>query len=118
MPISARRFIYSLLTALGFVMMVPFVVGMRRLQAELAAADPTNLEAWLQPAVSPWTEGTIFPFLLGLVLASSFLYLALTTGSPKAWRPEENGTPRCSRCGSDVRFGVNRCPSCEQQLVW
>jgi len=120
MPIAARRFIYSLFAFLGFAMMVPFLVGMRRFQSVImaSAADPTDIEAILEPAAASFGEGTTLLFLVGLAAASSFLYLALTTGYARAWRPKENGTPTCVRCGSEVRFGSPRCPTCDQQLVW
>jgi len=120
MPIAARRFIYSLFAFLGFAMMVPFLVGMRRLQSVImtSAGDPTDMEAFLEPAAASFTAGSTFLFLIGLVASSSFLYLALATGHARAWRPKENGTSLCARCGSVVRFRSPRCPTCDQQLVW
>ena len=120
MPIAARRLIYSLFAFLGFAIMVPFLIGMRRLQSVImsSAEDPADFQALLEPAAASFTEGTSLLFLVGLLTASSFLYLALATGYARAWRPKENGTPHCVRCGSDVRFGSPRCPTCDQQLVW
>jgi hypothetical protein len=120
MPIAARRFVYSLFAFLGFAMMVPFLVAMRRFQSVLMASggDPTDFEALLDPAVASFGQGTLLLFLIGLLAASSFLYLALTTGNARAWRPREDGVPSCVRCGSDVRFGLPRCPTCDQQLAW
>ena len=120
MPIAARRFVYSLFAFLGFAMMVPFLIGMRRFQSAImnASVDPADVEALLGPATASFGEGTTLLFLIGLLVASSFLYLALSTGYARAWRPRENGTPQCVRCGDDVRFGLPRCPTCDQQLVW
>ena len=120
MPIAARRFVYSLFAFLGFAMMVPFLVDMRRLQSVImtSTGDPTDVTALLEPAAASFAAGTTFLFLIGLLAASGFLYLALTTGYARAWRPRENGTPLCVRCGSGVRFRAPRCPTCDQQLVW
>jgi hypothetical protein len=120
MPIAARRFIYSLFAVLGLGMMVPFLVGMRRFQSVImtSTGDPTDLEALLEPASASFGEGAALLFLVGLIAASSFLYLAVTTGYARAWRPKENGTPRCVRCDSEMRFRSPRCPTCDQQLVW
>jgi hypothetical protein len=117
MPLAARRFVYSLLTVLGFVMMIPLTVSMRQVQSTFAAVDPTDLEAWLDPALMPVTSESALLFLAGLIVASSFLYLALSTGYAKAWRRRENGASRCGRCGGDARFGLRRCPACDQQLT-
>lgn len=117
MPLTARRVFYSLLAALGFVMMVPFMVNMRRVQAEVGM-DPVAVEWVLDAAAADWALRLTGTFLLGLLLATGFLYAALSTGIPRAWRPEENGVPRCRRCNSEVRFGVGRCPVCEQQFAW
>ena len=120
MPIAARRFVYSLFAMLGFAMMVPFLVDMRRFQSVImtSTGDPTDVATLLEPAAASFAEGTTLLFLIGLVTVSSFLYLALTTGYARAWRPKENGTPLCVRCGSEVRFRAPRCPTCDQQLVW
>lgn len=120
MPIAAKRFVYSLFATLGFAMMVPFLIDMRRFQSVImtATGGPTDVGAFLDPAAASFAEGTTVLFLIGLLAASSFLYLALTTGYARAWRPKENGTPVCVRCGSEVRFGSPRCPTCDQQLVW
>jgi len=120
MPIAARRFVYSLFAFLGFAMMVPFLVGMRRFQSAIMSTtgDPADLASLLEPATAAFSEGATLLFLVGLLAAGSFLYLALTTGHARAWRPREDGTPQCVRCGSEVRFGSPRCPTCDQQLVW
>jgi hypothetical protein len=118
MPVATRRFIYSALATLGFALMVPFLVSMSRFQSALLATDPTDIGTMLEPATSSFGQGPTLLFLVGLVLASGFLYLAFSTGHPKAWRPQENGTSRCARCAAEVRFGLPRCPACDQQLAW
>jgi hypothetical protein len=118
MPVAARRFVYSLLAALGFAIMVPFLVAMRRFQSALLQVDPMDMESVLDPLGASFSEGPVLLFLIGLIVASGFLYLALSTGHPRAWRPRENGSPRCMRCGAELRFGLPRCPTCEQQLAW
>ncbi len=120
MPIAARRFVYSLFAFLGFALMVPFLIGMRRFQSVImeASVDPADVEALLEPAAASFGGGATLLFLIGLLAATSFLYLALSTGYARAWRPREDGTPQCVRCGSEVRFGSPRCPTCDQQLVW
>jgi hypothetical protein len=117
MPVSIRRILYGLLALLGFVMMVPLTVNMRRLQAELGA-DPTAFGWNLNPADAEWLSRLTGLFLLGALLAGGFLYVALSTGYAKAWRPAENGTPRCRRCNSNVGLGLSRCPTCDQQQIW
>lgn len=118
MPLATRRLIYSLFAALGFIMMVPLSIAMRRFQAALASVDPTNVESILDPALTDFSQSSVLLFLLGLLLASGFLYLVVSTGYPKGWRPQENGSPRCSRCNGEVRFGVGLCPACEQRQTW
>ena len=113
MPIAVRRFLYSLLALLGFVMMMPAAVNMRRVQAELGV-DPMAMDL----ETSAWISRLGLLFLAGLSLAAGFLYVALSTGHRKSWRPVENGQPRCARCGAEVSFGIGRCPACDQQLVW
>lgn len=118
MPLAVRRFIYSLLAALGFIMMVPLVVTLRRLQAELFA-DPLAIETAIDPANAGRIQSVMLIFLFGITVATGFLYAALTTGTARAWRPRENGSVRCTRCGGELRFGVGRrCPACDQQLAW
>jgi hypothetical protein len=117
MPVFVRRVLYGLLALLGFAMMVPFTVNMRRLQAQLAA-DPTAFGMNMSPADAEWISRLTGLFVLGALLAAGFLYAALSTGYAKAWRPAENGTPRCRRCDSDIGFGLSRCPTCDQQLTW
>ncbi len=117
MPVSVRRTIYGLLSALGFVLMIPFMLTSRSLEAQLGA-NPLDPAAGLDMSAMPGFEQQSLLFLLGLTLAAGFLYLALSVGNPKGWRPQENGTPRCSRCGAEIPFGVAHCPSCEQRLTW
>ncbi len=117
MPVAARRFIYGLLAALGFIMMVPLVVNMRRIQAEMLA-DPLAVDAVLDPASAAQFQSLMLLFLLGVTVATAFIYAGLSTGYAKSWRPRENGTPLCTRCGGELRFGVGRCPTCDQHLVW
>lgn len=117
MPLGARRFIYGLLAGLGFLMMVPPVVNMQRLQAELMA-DPFAVGTALDPASAGQMQLLMLLFLVGVSIATGFLYAALSTGNRKAWRPRKNGTPRCGRCDSEVESGVRRCPTCDQQLAW
>jgi hypothetical protein len=112
-PVAVRRLIYSLLSALGFALMVPLAANMRRFQMEFLA-DPAALD----PGTVEWAQRLLLLFGVGLILATSFLYAALTTGHARAWRPRENGSPRCRRCGAEVRFGIRRCPTCDQQLAW
>jgi len=118
MPVATRRFIYGVLATLGFALMVPFLVSMRRFQSALLATDRTDIGTMLEPATASFAQGSTLLFLVGLVLSSGFLYLAFSTGHPRAWRPRENGTPRCARCSAEVRFGLPRCPACDQQLAW
>jgi hypothetical protein len=117
MPVGARRFIYGLLAALGFIMMVPPVVNMQRIQAEFLA-DPFSVETALDPAAAAQMQSLMLLFLIGVTVATSFLYLALSVGYARSWRPRENGTPRCCRCDAELSFGVGRCPTCDQQLAW
>lgn len=117
MPLTVRRVLYSLLAALGFIMMVPLMANMRRFQAELGM-DPMAVESALGVAAPDWVVRFSGLFLLGLLLAAGFLYAALSAGVPRAWRPQENGAPRCRRCHAEIRFGIGRCPVCDQQLVW
>ncbi len=115
-PTPVRRFVYGLLAALGFALMVPQVVAWRRL--ETAMLDRSAGLDWIfqTDTAALGTEAALF--LLGLLMASAFLYLALSTGYPRAWKPRENGEPTCRRCGAKLRFGMARCPACDQQLVW
>jgi hypothetical protein len=117
MPLAVRRFIYSLFAALGFIMMVPFVMTMRQFQAELLA-DPLMMETALGPANAGHISSLMLIFLLGMIIATGFLYVALTTGTARAWRPRTNGEVRCTRCGAELRFGDGRCSACGQQLAW
>jgi hypothetical protein len=105
-----------LLAALGFAFMVPQAVAVRRFQSTLLS-DPTSFESVFDPTAGGFGTAVALS-LIGLIVASLFLYLALSTGHPKAWRPRENGGPSCRRCGARLRFGVGRCPTCDQQLVW
>jgi len=117
MPVAARCFIYGLLAALGFIMMVPPLVNLRRIQAELLA-DPFAVETVLDPASAAQVQSLMLLFLVGVAVATGFLYAALSAGYARSWRPRENGTPRCGRCGAELGFGVGRCPTCDQQLAW
>jgi hypothetical protein len=121
MPVNVRRFRYGVLTALGIIMMVPMMVQMRRVQAALATIDPASFDP-LDPTFGLGEAGAelgvLALFLAGLCVAAGFLYLAVSTGYPKAWRPLRNGSARCARCEAEVVFGLARCPTCEQQLAW
>ena len=117
MPLGPRRFVYGLLAGLGVIMMVPLVVNVQRLQSELLA-DPFAVETALDPASAGQMQSLMLLFLVGVSLATGFLYAALSTGYARAWRPVRNGTPRCGRCGSDLDSRVRRCPTCDQQLTW
>ena len=117
MPTGARRIIYGLLVALGFVMMVPLLVQMRRIQAELLA-DPLAVGSALDPALAARIEPLLLLFLVGMTVATGFLYAALSVGYARAWRPRENGASRCPRCDAELASGTSRCPACDQQLVW
>ncbi len=113
MSLAVRRLVYSVLAVLGFTLMVPLFINTRRLQTQWLEAPETALDASANFLGVP-----ALMFLIGLVLASVFLYAALSAGYPRAWRPDEEGAPRCRRCGGAVSFGVARCPSCDQQLAW
>ncbi|MGD2153796.1 MAG: hypothetical protein PVG79_11065 [Gemmatimonadales bacterium] len=117
MSVSIRRTIYGLLSALGFAMMIPFLLTSRSFEAQLGSS-PFDVEAGLDLSAMPGFERQSLLFLLGLTMAACFLYAALSVGSPRGWRPRENGTPRCSRCGAEIPFGVRQCPACEQRLTW
>ncbi len=117
MPVGVRRFIYGLLAALGFLLMIPAVVNMRRLQSELLA-DPFAVETAIDPAAAAQMQSLMLLFLVGVAIATGFLYAALSAGHARSWRPRENGTPRCRRCDAELAFGVGRCPTCDQQLAW
>jgi uncharacterized BrkB/YihY/UPF0761 family membrane protein len=114
MPVAVRRALYGLLAVLGFVMMVPLSVNAPKVQSALEATDPLAMD----PDVSAWISGLGLLFLAGLCVAASFIYLVVSTGYPKAWRPVENGQVRCARCGAEVASGLRRCPNCDQQQVW
>jgi len=117
MPVAARRFVCGLLAALGFMMMVPLVVNLRRIQTELLGNSIAIGNA-LDPAFAARLQSLMSLFLAGIAVATGFLYAALSAGHPKAWRPREDGTPRCARCDAELGFGLPRCPTCDQQLVW
>lgn len=117
MPLTVRRLVYVLLSILGFAMMMPWMIQMRRIQAQIGS-DHLAVESALDPSAAASLSQATYLFLAGLLIAASFLYAALTAGRAKAWRPEEDGAPRCRRCGSEVRFGLPRCPSCDQDLTW
>lgn len=112
MSLAVRRLLYSLLALLGFALMVPMFIDTRRLQSQ-----------WLETPETLDPSGVVvgasaLMFLIGLGLATCFLYAALSAGYPRAWRPDEEGEPRCRRCGGGLSFGVARCPTCDQQLAW
>jgi hypothetical protein len=117
MPVIVRRTIYGLLSALGFVMMIPLMLASRGLEARLQG-QPFDVQAGYDLSATPGLKQQSLLFLIGLTLAACFLYAAFSVGIPKSWRPRENGTPRCGRCGGEVPFGVARCPACEQRLIW
>ncbi len=113
MSLAVRRLLYSLLALLGFALMVPMFISTRQLQSQWLEAPETALDPSGAVFGAP-----VFMFLVGLVLATCFLYAALSAGYPRAWRPDEEGAPRCRRCGGVLSFGVARCPTCDQQLAW
>ena len=116
MPIRFRRALYGLLAGLGLVLMLPLLVHGRRLQAGMLDADP--MAAAADPAV---VEGLVRfggLFLVGICVATGFLYAALSAGYARAWRPRGDGSVRCGRCGADVSRGAPRCDTCGQHLVW
>ncbi len=113
MSLAVRRLVYSLLALLGFTLMVPLFINTRRLQTQWLEAPETVLDSSAAALGAP----TLL-FLVGLILASCFLYAALSAGYPRAWKPDEEGAPRCRRCGGALNFGVARCPTCDQQLAW
>jgi hypothetical protein len=117
MPVSVRRTIYGLLAALGFVMMIPLSLTSRSLEAQLGT-NPFGPAAGLDMGAMPGLEQQSLLFFLGLILAACFLYAAVSVGYPRGWRPQENGTPHCSRCGAEIPFAVAHCPACEQRLTW
>jgi hypothetical protein len=98
-------------------MMIPFMLTSRRLDAELARS-PFDLQTGFDLSAIPGIEQQFLLAFVGLSVAASFLYAAVSTGTPKGWRPRENGTPRCRRCGAEIPFGVAHCPTCEQRLTW
>ncbi len=116
MSVATRRILYGLLTALGFALIVPLAVKLRLWEAELPGPQAAlGLGSAIDP--SEWVR----PFMLALIgvaLASGFLYAALSVGYPRAWRPQEDGLNRCSRCCGEVGFGVGRCPTCDQHMTW
>lgn len=113
MSLAVRRLLYSLFALLGFLLMVPLFINTRRFQTQWLEAPETALD----PSGAALGVPALM-FLVGLVLACSFLYAALSAGYPRAWRPDEEGAPRCRRCGGGLGFGVARCPNCDQQLAW
>jgi hypothetical protein len=114
MPLAVRRTLYGLLTVLGFLMMVPLSVNANRVQAALQTMDPLAID----PELSAWISGLGLLFLAGACVAAAFLYLALSTGEPRSWRPVEDGQPRCARCAAGLEVGQRRCPACQQHLSW
>ncbi|MGD8239579.1 MAG: hypothetical protein PVH68_13550, partial [Armatimonadota bacterium] len=84
MPVSVRRTIYGLLSALGFVMMIPLMLTSRTLEAQLGA-NPLDPQVGLGLGTVPGFEQQSLLFLLGLTLAACFLYAALSVGYPRGW---------------------------------
>ncbi len=117
MSLTLRRTLCGLIAALGIALMMPLAVNMRRISAELEG-DPTGVGWMLQPAQTEWLSQLTGLFLLGVLISASFLYLALTAGHGRGWRPKRNGTPRCERCGTPLQAGLAHCPGCDQRLTW
>ena len=105
-----------MLALLGLIMMVPLSINATRMQAALQEVDPMTMA--LDPELSTWIGGLWLLFAVGACIAAGFLYLALSTGHPRAWRPIENAQPTCARCGAELSFGVKRCSACDQRIVW
>jgi len=116
MSVPLRRTLYGLLAGFGLALMLPLLVHGRRLQTELLETGP--LTAAADPAVATQLARLGALFLVGLCLATGFLYAALSTGYTRAWRPHRNGSTRCGRCQRQVSEGARRCDSCGQHLVW
>lgn len=114
MSVNTRRAIYAALTVLGFGLMVPLALRARAWEAEVNAG---RLELGTLIDASGAGYLVLMAFA-GILIASSFLYLALSTGYPKAWIPDEGERILCRRCGQELRFGLRRCPNCDQGLVW
>ena len=113
MSVTARRVIYGLMTAFGLALTVPFAIESRRFSSALAEMD---FNAALAFAPSPRLSSL---FLLGFGLATGFLYLALSAGYPRAWRPRREGSLlHCERCGAEVAPGHQSCPTCDQRFAW
>ena len=111
MSVTVRRVIYSLLSALGFALMVPFAIEVRRLGA-------AELEAWEIGLGAERIALLLLLFLLGLLFSSGFLYAALSAGVPRAWKARYvDGIPRCGRCGAELGGGAPRCAVCEQHIA-
>jgi hypothetical protein len=114
MSVEVRRVLYWFLAVVGFGIMLPAAVQMRTWRARMSQ-EPADFETMLQGAVGP------IPSLLalaGILMASGFLYAALSVGHPRVWHPDESDGIRCRRCGEELRFGIPRCPACDQHLVW
>lgn len=116
MSVTARRVIYGLMTAFGLALTVPFAIESRRFRSILAEIDLRDFNAALDFAPSPRLASLL---LLGFGLATGFLYLALSAGHRKAWRPRREGNLlHCERCGAEVAPGHQSCPTCDQRFAW
>ncbi len=117
MSVSVRRVLFSLLAAIGFAFMVPLAIQFRVLRAEMAQG-PLDVMMLMELTQGARLLQASLLALVGLSLASGFLYAALSTGHERAWRPREDGRILCVRCGGELGKGVGRCPSCDQHLTW
>ena len=115
MSLTARRTLYSIITAFGFALTVPFAIESRRLRAAASSIDPWSVEPALE--LVPLLRLAALS-LVGFALATGFLYAALSVGHPAAWRPKTDGPIHCDRCGTEVGFGARACPGCDQQYSW
>ncbi|UCF21755.1 MAG: hypothetical protein JSU87_00090 [Gemmatimonadota bacterium] len=117
MSLNLRRTLCGLMAALGIALMMPLAVNVRRISAELES-DPTAVGWMLDAAQTEWLSQATGLFLLGVLISAGFLYLALSTGYGKSWRPRRNGTSQCGRCGAPLQAGLAHCPGCDQRLTW
>ncbi len=116
MSVTARRVIYGLMTAFGLALTVPFAIESRRFSSSLVQIDPWDVDAAL--SFAPLLRLASLS-LLGFGLATGFLYLALSAGYPRAWRPRREGSLlHCERCGAEVAPGHQSCPTCDQRFAW
>ena len=112
MSTSARRFVYGLFSVLGFLLVLPFALQAR------TWGRGFDRGSWLGGVDVTGTVRVAMLALVGLLVASVFLYAALSAGHPRAWVPDEADGVRCRRCDAEVPFGIRRCPRCDQQFVW